>query len=96
MGTNRDASKTLTQLGEVLEDHRRRAGLSKSQVTRSMSSARSTWDRMISGNHRPGVELVLKAARAVSLDPAEALRLAGFDPDLVSRTRGAAGFQLAS
>lgn len=77
----------LTKLGKALEGNRILAGLSKSDVaTRMGTTSRGLWDRVITAA-RPTVESIQRAAAAVGHDQADALRLAGYDPDLVTRTR---------
>jgi transcriptional regulator with XRE-family HTH domain len=73
--------------GDILEDHRRRAGLSKAAVARRMGTSRAQYDR-VTRDARPTVDALTKAAEAVGItDTAPLLRSAGYDPGLVAATR---------
>jgi len=80
-------AKPLTRLGQALTANMRAAGLNKSDVAKLMgTTSRATWDRVTTAEH-PTVSAVKRAAAAVKLDVDEALRLAGYDPQLVAETR---------
>lgn len=78
---------TLSQVGDLLEQHRNRAGLTKGDVAKRMATSRSQYDR-VTRDPRPKVAQLVKAARAVGMtDTAPVLRAAGYDPELVAATR---------
>lgn len=80
-------AKLLTELGEALEEHRIAAGLSKTCVAELLNTtSRDLWDRVITAE-KPRVGTIQRVAAAVQFDERRALRLAGYDPALVIRTR---------
>lgn len=80
-------AKPLTKLGEALEAHRLAAGLSKKAVAERLdTTSRALWDRTITAE-RPPVDTLRRVAAAVLFDEDKALRLAGYDPRLVAKTR---------
>lgn len=79
--------KPLTKLGKALEANRIAAGLAKTAVAERMdTTSRGLWDRVTTAE-RPTVDAIERAAAAVKLNKDEALRLAGYDPELVAKTR---------
>lgn len=80
-------ARSLTSLGQALEARRIEAGIEKQEVARRMNTkSRNTYDRIARAAH-PRAGSVMRAAAAVLLDQDEALRLAGYDPDLVRQAR---------
>jgi transcriptional regulator with XRE-family HTH domain len=78
----------LTPLGKQLRAGRKRAGLSIRQAAALAGLSHTAWTTLETGRRaqqgnkvpRPRVPTVLSAAHVVNLDPAKALRLAGYDP----------------
>lgn len=78
----------LTPLGKQLRAGRRRASLSIRQAAKLAGFSHTAWTTLETGRRaqqgdkvpQPRVPTVLAAARVVNLDPAKALRLAGYDP----------------
>lgn len=79
--------KPLTELGKALEAHRIAAGLTKRKVAERLGNrSRTLWDRTITAE-RPPVETLERVTAAVQFDQDRALRLAGYDPELVAKLR---------
>lgn len=81
---------STTPLGAALRAGRRHAGLSIRQAAKLANFSHTTWDTLETGTRakagsrvraRTTAGVVIAAARVVDLDPAEALRLAGYDPE---------------
>lgn len=80
-------ARPLSPLGKALEARRIAAGLGKQEVAKRMgTTSRNTYDRITRAQH-VRVGSVIRAAAAVLLDQDEALQLAGYDPELVRKTR---------
>lgn len=100
----RRPTKKLTPLGQELERRRAAAALSKGAVVELARTSRSQYDRILYGTVHSGVELLVRVAAALKLDPQEALRLAGVDLELATQLNPAVeralverpGFRLAS
>lgn len=80
-------ARSLSPLGKALEARRIAAGIGKQEVAKRMNTkSRNTYDR-ITRAENPRAGSVIRAAAAVLLDQDEALRLAGYEPELVRQAR---------
>jgi hypothetical protein len=79
----------LSPLGELLEHARQAFPLSKREAARRARISEARWRQIVTGWQNPGDRrtpakprsvTVVAAARAVEVDPAEALRAAGLPP----------------
>lgn len=84
-----DPGTDLPPLGKLLEDARKRIPLSKREAARRAKISEARWRQIVTGWQnpndptvpaRPRHNTVIAAARAVGVDPAEALEAAGLDP----------------
>lgn len=73
------AEKSLTPLGQYLDQARRRCGIKISDLMRRSGLNRATWYNLIEGKGTPQAETVRRLAQVLDADVGYALRLAFAD-----------------
>lgn len=80
--------RPLTPLGRALEDARSTSKMTRAEAIALAQSSRKQWSCLLHQQREFAVEPVVRAAKAVGLDPAKALELIGCAvvPDSTTRT----------